>query len=111
MSKNDLPFAYTEVVRLMRQNLTKKQIIREPVKIAMNEFLYGILVKICKKMDDKSYVAIDIDLFNEVSDIYGELESIVSEREALLSRLDSIKTDIILMESDIRKKCKEDDFL
>ena len=101
-----LHFAYTEVVRLMKQNLKPNTIIREPVKVAMNELIYSILVDVCKEIDKFEYATVDIGMFNEATFGYRNIKRIACEREALLSRLEAMKKDIELMEIDIQDKMK-----
>ena len=46
-----LPFARAEILRLMKENLSEDKQIRERVKVEMNNFLYSILVDVCRELD------------------------------------------------------------
>ena len=39
VNKKELPFAYAEVVKLMKRELDDDKMIRERVKVEMNKFL------------------------------------------------------------------------
>ena len=41
--RGDLPFAYNEVVRLMKNELDDDKMVRERVKVEMNKFLGDVL--------------------------------------------------------------------
>ena len=50
--RGDLPFAYNEVVRLMKNELDDDKMVRERVKVEMNKFLGDVLVKVCKQLNE-----------------------------------------------------------
>ena len=60
-----LPFAYAEVVRLMKDNLDSDKMIRERVKVEMNRFLGQILKDVCKQLNEYPYTTVDYEMLKE----------------------------------------------
>ena len=98
--KGDLPFAYNEIVRLMRKNLDDDKMIKEQVKIEMNKFLGDILVKVCKQLNQYPYSTIDYEMLKECIYPYSNIDRIDAERERIISHLESIKADCDILIAD-----------
>ena len=109
MSENEkvkLPFAKEEVVRLMRKNLDDDKMIRDRVKVEMNNFLYSILVNVCKQLNDYPYTTIEYDMFKECIYPYTNITRINQEKERILLHLDAIKADCDALSMDVQKTLK-----
>ena len=105
--KNEkLPFAYAEVVRLMRDNLDDGRIIQERVKVEMNNFLYGILVNVCKQLNEYPYTTVDYEMFKECVYPYTNISRINQEKERILLHLEAIKADCDALSMDVQKTLK-----
>ena len=104
--KKELPFAKAEVVRLMRKNLDKDKQIQDRVKEGMNEFLYGILVNVCKQLNDYPYTTIDYEMFKECVYPYTNITRINQEKERILLHLEAIKADCDALSMDVEKTLK-----
>ncbi len=104
--KKELPFAKAEVVRLMRKNLDKDKQIQDRVKEGMNEFLYGILVNVCKQLNDYPYTTIDYEMFKECIYPYTNITRINQEKERILLHLEAIKADCDALSMDVEKTLK-----
>ena len=83
--RSDLPFAYNEIVRLMKKNLDDDKMIKEQVKIEMNKFLGDILVKVCKQLNQYPYSTIDYEMLKECIYPYSNIDRIDAERERIIS--------------------------
>ena len=105
--KNEkLPFAYAEVVRLMRANLDDGRMIQERVKVEMNNFLYGILVNVCKQLNEYPYTTVDYEMFKECVYPYTNISRINQEKERILLHLEAIKADCDALSMDVQKTLK-----
>lgn len=105
--KNEkLPFAYAEVVRLMRENLDDGRMIQERVKVEMNNFLYGILVNVCKQLNEYPYTTVDYEMFKECVYPYTNISRINQEKERILLHLEAIKADCDALSMDVQKTLK-----
>lgn len=105
--KNEkLPFAYAEVVRLMRDNLDDGRMIQERVKVEMNKFLYGILVNVCKQLNEYPYTTVDYEMFKECVYPYTNISRINQEKERILLHLEAIKADCDALSMDVQKTLK-----
>ena len=105
--KNEkLPFAYAEVVRLMRDNLDDGRMIQERVKVEMNNFLYGILVNVCKQLNEYPYTTVDYEMFKECVYPYTNISRINQEKERILLHLEAIKADCDALSMDVQKTLK-----
>lgn len=110
-SKNDenvekLPFAYAEVVRLMKENLDSDKMIRERVKVEMNKFLGEILRNICKQLNEYPYTTVDYEMFKECIYPYSNIKRINQEKERILLHLEAIKSDCTALQSDVESTLK-----
>ena len=76
--RGDLPFAYNEVVRLMKNELDDDKMVRERVKVEMNKFLGDVLVKVCKQLNEYSYSTITYDMLKECLYPYESIDRINS---------------------------------
>ena len=106
VKKNELPFAYAEVVRLMKKELDDDKMIRERVKVEMNKFLGDILKNVCKQLNEYPYTTIDYEMFKECTYPYTNIERINQEKERILLHLDAIKADCDALSADVQKTLK-----
>ena len=111
-----LPFARAEILRLMKENLSEDKIIRERVKVEMNNFLYGILADVCRELDKYPYTTIDYEMLKECIYPYTNIKQINKERMRILMHLNAIKSDCDALAMDVEKTLRrkdvdeEDDF-
>lgn len=101
--RGDLPFAYNEVVRLMKNELDDDKMVRERVKIEMNKFLGDVLVKVCKQLNEYSYSTITYDMLKECLYPYESIDRINQERERIITHLEAIKRDCDILIADTEK--------
>jgi hypothetical protein len=101
-----LPFAKAEVVRLMKQNLDSDKMIRERVKIGMNEFLGDVLKNVCKRLNEYPYTTIEYEMLKESTYPYTNIEKINQEKERILLHLEAIKADCDALTRDVKKTLK-----
>ncbi|MBE6508141.1 MAG: hypothetical protein E7Z77_01880 [Methanobrevibacter sp.] len=101
-----LPFAKAEVVRLMKENLDDDKMIRERVKVEMNNFLYSVLKNVCKQLNDYPYTTIEYEMFKECTYPYTNIERINQEKERILLHLEAIKADCNALAMDVQKTLK-----
>ena len=106
VKKNELPFAYAEVVRLMKKELDDDKMIRERVKVEMNKFLGDILKNVCKQLNEYPYTTIDYEMFKECTYPYTNIERINQEKERILLHLEAIKADCDALSMDVQKTLK-----
>ena len=104
--KDKLPFAKNEVYRLMKANLDDDKIIKNQVKVEMNKFLYNILKKLCKQLNEYPYTTIDYGMLKECIYPYQNIEKINQEKERILMHLDAIKADCDALAIDVEKSLK-----
>ena len=105
----DLPFAYNEIVRLMKKNLDNDKMIKEQVKIEMNKFLGDILVKVCKQLNQYPYSTIDYEMLKECIYPYSNIDRIDAERERIISHLESIKADCDILIADAERTLRKNE--
>ncbi len=105
-SDDDLPFAYAEIVRLMKENLDSDKIIRERVKIEMNKFLGRILIEICQQLNTYPYSSIEYDMFRECIYPYINIRNINNERDKILLQLKTIKTECDNLSANVKSTMK-----
>ena len=98
-----LPFAKAEIIRLMRENLSEDRQIKERVKVEMNNFLYGILVDVCRELEKYPYTTIDYEMFKECIYPYTNIKQINQERMRILMHLNAIKSDCDALAMDVEK--------
>ena len=101
-----LPFAKAEVVRLMKENLDDDKMIRERVKVEMNNFLYSVLKNVCEQLNDYPYTTIEYEMFKECTYPYTNIERINQEKERILLHLEAIKADCNALAMDVQKTLK-----
>ena len=101
--RSDLPFAYNEVVRLMKNELDEDKMVRERVKVEMNKFLGDVLVKVCKQLNEYSYSTITYDMLKECLYPYESIDRINQERERIITHLEAIKKDCDILITDTEK--------
>ena len=101
--RSDLPFAYNEVVRLMKNELDDDKMVRERVKVEMNKFLGDILVKVCKQLNEYPYSIITYDMLKECLYPYEGIDRINQERERIITHLEAIKGDCDILIADTEK--------
>lgn len=109
IKKEDLPFAYAEVVRLMRKELDDDKIIRERVKVEMNRFLGHVLESVCRQLNEYPYTTIDHGMLKECIYPYENIDRINEERKSIIAHLEAIKGDCDMLISDTRHTLKEKD--
>ena len=107
--RGDLPFAYNEIVRLMKKNLDNDKMIKEQVKIEMNKFLGNILVKVCKQLNQYPYSTIDYEMLKECVYPYSNIDRIDAERERIISHLESIKADCDILIADAERTLRKNE--
>lgn len=107
--RGDLPFAYNEIVRLMKENLDNDKMIKEQVKIEMNKFLGDILVKVCKQLNQYPYSTIDYEMLKECIYPYSNIDRIDAERERIISHLESIKADCDILIADAERTLRKNE--
>ena len=107
--EKELMFAKNEVVRLMKDNLDDDKIVREQVKIEMNNFLGRILKNVCKQLNEYPYTTIDYEMFKESIYAYENIERINEEKERILTHLDAIKADCDALSNDVKRTLKIND--
>lgn len=111
-----LPFAKAEIIRLMKENLSPDRQIKERVKVEMNNFLYGIMVDVCRELEKYPYATIDYEMFKECIYPYTNIKQINQERMRILMHLNAIKSDCDALAMDVEKTLRirdtseEDDF-
>jgi hypothetical protein len=112
-----LPFAKAEVVRLMKQNLDSDKMIRERVKIEMNNFLGEVLERVCEQLNEYPYTTIEYEMLKESIYPYKNIERINEEKKRILMHLEAIKADCDALSMDVKKSLRlkdvdeeEDDF-
>ena len=98
-----LPFAKAEIIRLMKENLSKDRQIKERVKVEMNNFIYGILVDVCRELEKYPYATIDYEMFKECIYPYTNIKQINQERMRILMHLNAIKSDCDALAMDVEK--------
>ena len=101
--RSDLPFAYNEVVRLMKNELDEDKMVRERVKVEMNKFLGDVLVKVCKQLNEYSYSTITYDMLKECLYPDESMDRINQERERIITHLEAIKKDCDILITDTEK--------
>ena len=101
--RGDLPLAYNEVVRLMKNELDDDKMVRERVKVEMNKFLGDVLVKVCKQLNEYSYSTITYDMLKECLYPYESIDRINKERERIITHLEAIKRDCDILITDTEK--------
>ena len=106
VNKKELPFAYAEVVKLMKRELDDDKMIRERVKVEMNKFLGDILKNVCKQLNEYPYTTIDYEMFKECTYPYTNIKRINQEKERILLHLDAIKADCDALSADVEKTLK-----
>ena len=106
IEEEKLPFAKAEVVRLMKENLDDDKMIRERVKVEMNNFLYSVLKNVCKQLNDYPYTTIEYEMFKECTYPYTNIERINQEKERILLHLEAIKADCNALAMDVQKTLK-----
>ena len=102
----ELHFAKYELVRLMKMNLDSDKMIRERVKVEMNNFLYGIIVDVCHELEKYPYATIDYEMFKECIYPYSNIKKINQEKERILMHLDAIKADCDALAMDVEKSLR-----
>ena len=107
--RSGLPFAYNEIVRLMKENLDNDKMIKEQVKIEMNKFLGDILVKVCKQLNQYPYSTIDYEMLKECIYPYSNIDRINAERERIISHLESIKADCDILIADAERTLRKNE--
>lgn len=105
-TKEKLPFAKNEVLRLMKENLDGDKMIAGRVKVEMNRFLYSILQNVCRQLNEYPYTTIDHEMLNESIYPYTNIKRINQEREMILKHLDAIKADCDALSMDVQKTLK-----
>ena len=98
-----LPFAKAEIIRLMKENLSPERYIKERVKVEMNNFLYGIMVDVCRELEKYPYATIDYEMFKECIYPYTNIKQINQERMRILMHLNAIKSDCDALAMDVEK--------
>ena len=98
-----LPFAKAEIIRLMKENLSEDRQIKERVKVEMNNFLYGILVDVCRELEKYPYTTIDYEMLKECIYPYTNIKQINQERMRILMHLNAIKSDCDALAMDVEK--------
>lgn len=106
MTNENLSFAKAEVVRLMKQYLDDDKIIREQVKIGMNNFLAEILENVCQELNKYPYSTIEYEMLKECTYPYTHIKRINEEKKRLLKHMDSIKSDCDALSMDINSTIK-----
>lgn len=108
MAKNDKTgFAYGEVTRLMKENLSDDKILRNNVKEGMREFLYEILKNICSELDEEPYMTIEYSMFQKAIKPYLEIEDLKTKEKEYIQRLDIISSNVSNMKNDLLKNLGE----
>lgn len=107
--RGDLPFAYNEIVRLMKENLDNDKMIKEQVKVEMNKFLGDILVKVCKQLNQYPYSTIDYEMLKECIYPYSNIDRIDAERKRIISHLESIKADCDILIADAERTLRKNE--
>ena len=98
-----LPFAKAEIIRLMKENLSEDRQIKERVKVEMNNFLYGILVDVCRELEKYPYATIDYEMLKECIYPYTNIKQINQERMRILMHMNAIKSDCDALAMDVEK--------
>lgn len=107
--RGDLPFAYNEVVRLMKNELDDDKMVRERVKIEMNKFLGDVLVKVCRQLNEYSYSTITYDMLKECLYPYESIDRINQERERIITHLEAIKRDCDILIADAERTLRKNE--
>ena len=98
-----LPFAKAVIIRLMKENLSPERHIKERVKVEMNNFLYGIMVDVCRELEKYPYATIDYEMFKECIYPYTNIKQINQERMRILMHMNAIKSDCDALAMDVEK--------
>ncbi|MDO5851678.1 MAG: hypothetical protein Q4Q23_04245 [Methanobacteriaceae archaeon] len=104
-----LPFAKAEVVRLMKQNLDSDKMIRERVKVEMNNFLGEVLVNVCKQLNEYPYSTVEYEMLKESTYPYTNIQRINEEKIRILQHLNAIKADCDALSMDVKSTLKIND--
>ena len=102
----NLPFAKSELVRLMKMNLDDDKMIRERVKVEMNKFLGEVLKNVCKQLNEYPYTTIEYEMLKESTYPYTNIERINQEKERILLHLEAIKADCNALAMDVQRTLK-----
>ena len=101
-----LPFAKAEVVRLMKENLDDDKMIRERVKVEVNNSLGEVLKNECKQLNDYPYTTIEYEMLKESTYPYTNITRINQEKERILLHLEAIKADCNALAMDVQRTLK-----
>ncbi len=104
-----LPFAKAEVVRLMKKHLDDDKMIRERVKVEMNNFLGDVLENVCKQLNEYPYSTVEYEMLKESTYPYTNIERINEEKIRILKHLDAIKADCDALSMDVKATLKLND--
>ena len=77
-----------------------------PSKGRNEQFLYSILVNVCKQLNDYPYTTIDYEMLKECIYPYTNIERINEEKKRILMHLDAIKADCDALAMDVEKSLK-----
>ena len=106
----NLPFAKSELVRLMKMNLDDDKMIRERVKVEMDLFLYHILKEVCFEMNKHPYATIEYEMLEEAIYPYTNVKKINKEKKRILAHLDAIKSDCDVLSAYVKETLNLHDF-
>lgn len=104
-----LPFAKSEVVRLMKQHLDDDKMIRERVKVEMNKFLGDVLENVCRELNKYPYSTVEYEMLKESTYPYTNITRINEEKERILKHLEAIKADCDALSMDVKSTLKLND--
>ena len=99
-----LAFAMSPVVRLMKEEMDQDKMIRKGVKISMNKWLEKLCRKIAKKMNKSDYTVIEVDDFKTAIEPYEMIDDVELERQRIVATLEKIKMDCDSLIRDVNRK-------
>lgn len=99
-----LMFAMSPIVRLMKEEMDGDKMIRKGVKINMNKWLEKLCRKIAKKMNRSDYTVIEVDDFKTAIEPYEMIDDVELERQRIVATLEKIKMDCDSLIRDVNRK-------
>jgi histone H3/H4 len=106
LENGDMAFANAQVVRVMRQAISKDKMIKSEVKKAMNKFLEDICADVSKRMDAYPYAYIDLRMFETAIEPYKRLGRVEGEKKRIVAHLEAIKSDADRLIRDVEESFK-----
>jgi hypothetical protein len=98
-----LPFPMATVVRQVKKK-THNKMISSKVKVAMNEFLGGVVGSVSEEMGKTRYSMIEMDDFQRATKPYTYAKELEQEKERVVSELEKMKDDLEALIREFERK-------